>query len=255
MNNFAAQLVAHRGQIADYPENTLESLTAAIACGARFLEVDVQLSADHIPILCHDATLERTGGKKADVRSLPFTELQRCQVGEVKRLGEEFPAVFIPSLQQAISLLKENPEVQLFIELKQESFDHFGIEVFVDQVLSCIKSLATQVIVISFNHDALVYLKQKSTIRSGWIIRKMNRATLQQAAELNPQFMFIKHKACTKQSHDFSADAWDWVLYETSDPQVARELFKRGVAYVESNDICKLLHYFREAKIQENKIT
>ena len=173
----------------------------------------------------------------------------------MKRLGEGFPAVFIPSLQQAISLLKENPEVQLFIELKQESFDHFGIEVFVDQVLSCIKSLATQVIVISFNHDALVYLKQKSTIRSGWIIRKMNRATLQQAAELNPQFMFIKHKACTKQSHDFSADAWDWVLYETSDPQVARELFKRGVAYVESNDICKLLHYFREAKIQENKIT
>ncbi len=240
-------LVAHRGQIADHPENTLESLQAAIDCGATFLEIDIQLTADLNPILCHDATLERTAGVDIDVRKSSFSELLAYSVDEAQRLNSQFSGIRIPSLKQALSLLGKYPHVQMFIELKQESFDVFGIELVVDQSLACIENLPDQCMVISFNLDALHYLKQQSNLRIGWIIRELGPDTLQKAADLNPEFMFINQLRCEGVDYDFSADSWDWVLYETSDRDVAKKLFSRGVAYVESNDIKKLLPYFQSS--------
>lgn len=234
-------LVAHRGQIADHPENTLESLQAAIDCGATFLEIDIQLTADLIPILCHDATLERTAGVNIDVRKSNFSELLTYGVDEAQRLNGQFSDIRIPSLKQALTLLGQYPHVQMFIELKQESFDAFGIETAVERALDFIEFQADQCIVISFNRDALAYLKQQSTLHIGWIIRDMQASTLKQAADLNPEYMFINQLRCEGINYDFSADAWDWVLYETSDKGLAEALFRRGVAYVESNDIKKLL--------------
>ena len=238
------QLVAHRGQSTDYPENTLESLKAAIVAGALFLEIDLQLSSDLIPILCHDATLERTAGMDIDVRTKNFGELLGYSVGEDPRLNGHFAGTRIPSLQEALALLQEYPVVQMFIELKQESFDVFGIALFVDRVLNCIAKLPSQCIVISFNHDALRYLQQQSDIRIGWIVRSLDIDTLQQAAKLNPPFMFINRLRCEGLDYDFSTDPWDWVLYESSEADEALALFDRGVSYVETNDITKLLPYF-----------
>ena len=59
------ELVAHRGYAARYPENTRESLAAAVRAGARFLEFDVQLSADGVPVLLHDVTLSARPGSRA----------------------------------------------------------------------------------------------------------------------------------------------------------------------------------------------
>src|SRR5207244_2240185 len=52
-------LVAHRGYALRYPENTLVALDAAIRAGAKYVELDVQLSKDGFPVLMHDKTLAR----------------------------------------------------------------------------------------------------------------------------------------------------------------------------------------------------
>ena len=52
-------LVAHRGHAAGCPENTLPALEEALAAGAAWVELDVQLSSDLVPHLFHDRTLER----------------------------------------------------------------------------------------------------------------------------------------------------------------------------------------------------
>ncbi|MGF1546037.1 MAG: glycerophosphodiester phosphodiesterase family protein, partial [Thiotrichales bacterium] len=52
-------LVAHRGYALRYPENTLPAIEAALAAGARYVEIDVQLSADQVPVLFHDRSLMR----------------------------------------------------------------------------------------------------------------------------------------------------------------------------------------------------
>ena len=51
----------------------------------------------------------------------------------------------------------------------------------------------------------------------------------------------IEH--CLQRSHDFAADPWQWMVYETQDVKTAAALFAQGIDYVESNDICAVLGY------------
>ena len=70
------ELVAHRGYTLHYPENTLVGLEAAIKAGARYLEVDVQLSADKVPVLFHDRNLQRLCGVGGQVHEFPQQRLR-----------------------------------------------------------------------------------------------------------------------------------------------------------------------------------
>ncbi len=54
------EIIAHRGYSAIAPENTLSAFNAAIQHQADSIEFDVQLSADGIPVIIHDSTLDRT---------------------------------------------------------------------------------------------------------------------------------------------------------------------------------------------------
>ncbi|MGH7485226.1 MAG: glycerophosphodiester phosphodiesterase family protein, partial [bacterium] len=52
-------LVAHRGNARDFPENTIPALMSAVELGVRFLELDIQLSIDGVPMVIHDHELLR----------------------------------------------------------------------------------------------------------------------------------------------------------------------------------------------------
>jgi glycerophosphoryl diester phosphodiesterase len=69
--------LAHRGDWRVAPENSLAAMEAALAnpaCGG--LEFDVRTSADGVPVLNHDATLERVHGRPEAVGALPAGELR-----------------------------------------------------------------------------------------------------------------------------------------------------------------------------------
>jgi glycerophosphoryl diester phosphodiesterase len=53
-------VIGHRGAAASAPENTLAGLRRAKALGCAWVEFDVRLTGDGVPILCHDAHLDRT---------------------------------------------------------------------------------------------------------------------------------------------------------------------------------------------------
>ena len=69
------QVIGHRGAMAYAPENTLASFREARRRGARWVEIDVKLTADGVPILMHDSTLERTMGIDRPVAETPRAEL------------------------------------------------------------------------------------------------------------------------------------------------------------------------------------
>jgi len=56
------KVIGHRGAAAYAPENTLDSFREARRRGATWVETDVKLTADGVPILMHDASLKRTTG-------------------------------------------------------------------------------------------------------------------------------------------------------------------------------------------------
>ncbi len=238
------KLIAHRGQNASFPENTLEAFVAALACGAKYLECDIQLTADHIPVISHDMSLLKTADLNINLAQTHYSSLSNISVGEAKRFGDAFPSTDLPRLTDLIALLRSYPDVLIFIELKQESFDYFGIELFVDSVLNCLQEDFERCVLISFNLQALQYLKSKSTIRTGWVIKHLDQASLLAAKQLSPEFMFTKYINCLNSKHDFSADPWSWVIYESSDPLIVDALIKRGVDFIETDNICQLLNYF-----------
>ncbi|MEM8548215.1 MAG: glycerophosphodiester phosphodiesterase family protein, partial [Pseudomonadota bacterium] len=86
----ADTLVAHRGLQARFPENSLPAFAAALAAGARAFEIDVQLSSDGIPMLYHDADLQRISGLEGRINDLHSRELVQLPAHEPERLGEEF---------------------------------------------------------------------------------------------------------------------------------------------------------------------
>src|SRR5688572_5044245 len=82
--------VAHRGYQKRYPENTLLAVREALAAGALFVEVDVQLSRDKVPVVYHDDTLERVSGRPGKISELSALELGMCSAHEPLRFGERY---------------------------------------------------------------------------------------------------------------------------------------------------------------------
>ncbi|MBS3935298.1 MAG: glycerophosphodiester phosphodiesterase [Sulfuritalea sp.] len=81
------RIIAHRcgGRLA--MENTIAGLVAAKQCGCRAVEFDVMLTADRVPILMHDETLDRTTRIGGRVAALTLAQI-RAGDGRVPTLGE-----------------------------------------------------------------------------------------------------------------------------------------------------------------------
>lgn len=73
--------IAHRGAGTLAPENTLAAFRLGWAHGLRMAECDVKLSADGVPYLLHDATLERTSNGQGPASALPWAALAQLDAG------------------------------------------------------------------------------------------------------------------------------------------------------------------------------
>jgi glycerophosphoryl diester phosphodiesterase len=79
-------LLGHRGASADAPENTMRAFRLALEQGADGIELDVQRSADGVPVVIHDPTLERTTDGAGAVASHTWSAITR-----VRSRGEPVP--------------------------------------------------------------------------------------------------------------------------------------------------------------------
>ena len=113
---------AHRGGCALGPENTLVAFDLGLRAGADGLELDVHLSADGVPVVHHDVTLDRTTSESGPLAARTAAELARVDAGCRFARGGEFPfrhqGVGIPSLGE---VLRKYPNVPIMIEMKVDS--------------------------------------------------------------------------------------------------------------------------------------
>ena len=132
-------LIAHRGNALEFPENTLPAFTSALELGVRFLELDVQLSEDGVPVEIHDSQLTRTTGLPDSVFDHGADALKRIEAAERSRFGERFSDVKLPLLTDVLALLDSRPDVTLFVEIKRESLIHFGHDQVVARVVEALR--------------------------------------------------------------------------------------------------------------------
>jgi glycerophosphoryl diester phosphodiesterase len=100
---------AHRGGAGDAPENTMPAFEHAVALGYRYLETDVQVTADGVLVAFHDDDLVRTCGVDGRISALPWSEVSAARVDGAEP---------IPLLED---LLGQFPEVRLNIDCKTDA--------------------------------------------------------------------------------------------------------------------------------------
>ena len=118
----ARLVVAHRGNAAHAPENTLESFAQAVALGAHALEFDCRVSADGVAMVVHDAELDRTTDARGPVRALTAAALGAVDAGARfsgplgTGRGYAGRGIGIPTLD---AVLDAFPAIPMLIEVKE----------------------------------------------------------------------------------------------------------------------------------------
>ncbi len=109
------KLIGHRGVKDLCPENTLESIARAFEIGLNFVEIDVKISKDRVPILLHDDTLDRTTNGSGLAIDYDYENIKKFDAG--KFFYKKNTNIFVPKLQDILSLCA-NINGNLNIELK-----------------------------------------------------------------------------------------------------------------------------------------
>jgi glycerophosphoryl diester phosphodiesterase len=110
-----AFVAGHRGDRTSAPENTLPALAAALVGPLEFVETDVQLSADGVPVVIHDETVDRTTDGTGAVSELTLGQLKQLDAGAW--FGPEFAGTRIPTLVEFLDIFTGSDK-KAMVELK-----------------------------------------------------------------------------------------------------------------------------------------
>ena len=125
--------IAHRGASMLAPENTLAALRLAHSAGAAWVECDVQLTRDDVPVIIHDETLGRTTNLSGKLCDYTYKQIQECDAGSW--FSERFSSERIPTLTQWLQLSAE-----LGLSINLELKGNYRYQVCVEKVLQTIES-------------------------------------------------------------------------------------------------------------------
>ncbi|GHC68585.1 glycerophosphodiester phosphodiesterase family protein [Streptomyces flavofungini] len=110
----AVMTAAHRGQWREAPENSLAALRAAFADGAEIVEADIRLTKDGVPVLMHDATVDRTTDGTGRVADLTHAQLRALRLREGLGGRQAAPTGHrIPTLAEAMRAARTSGLVNL----------------------------------------------------------------------------------------------------------------------------------------------
>ncbi len=237
------ELVAHRGYTLHYPENTLVAVDAAILAGARYFEIDIQLTGDMVPVLLHDRNLARMCGVTGKVHEFSLARLRNLRASEYGRFGYRYVQVPIATLAEIVALLRRHSQVTAFIEIKRIAIEQFGVATVLEQVTVALDAVKPQCILISYSQEFLLAARRAGYPGVGVILEKWEDRTGELVREIHPEYLFCD-----------AADLPRWgkldtvgarlAGYEITAPQQAVALAGRGVALVETFAIGEMLAAF-----------
>lgn len=223
-------IVGHRGARAAAPENTLRALEIGIAC-ADYVEVDVRLSREDIPVVIHDATLDRTTDGSGPVCKYLLSELKALDAGD----GEE-----IPTLQEVVSLV--DGRCSLFVEVKET-----GSEETVCRVLSGYDP--ERLFVVSFHEESIGKVKDLlPAVRTGFIFSRHRDDPISVALSARADAVLPRKDRLTPslvdQAHRQGLLVVPWVLNAEGEVLAAEDAGADGFA---SDDPCRMRTCLRGA--------
>jgi glycerophosphoryl diester phosphodiesterase len=234
----APLIIAHRGDSAHRPENTLASFASALEVGAALVELDVQLTADGHVIVLHDVDLERTTSGGGDVRRLTLAQVRSVSAGYPDRFGTAYAGERVPTLSEALALLRGRTRV--LVEIKAESVTddaEGGIEARTAEEIRR-AGMADAVALISFEHRAILRLASLAPeMTRGRLFGRTNADEVLDAARDANCELVMPHKAqltdtLVERVHAAGLKLATWVVDE---PAELKKLARFGLYGIGSN--------------------
>ena len=240
------EIIAHRGNAIEFPENTLQSLASAVELGIRHVEFDVQLTADKVPVVLHDADLQRVGDRPEVVHDMPWERFSATPVGESARFGQHFAHTYPPSLAQVMDALGGWEGVTAYVEIKRASLRRFGRQVVLQRIAQVVQPALDRCVLISFDLPSLRIMRQMIGARIGWVVADYGDASLKDAASVAPEFLFANVDRLPAGLVSLWPGNWNWALYEVRDLETARKCQAMGAGYVETMAVRELRDAYQQ---------
>lgn len=223
------KIIGHRGACGYAPENTLPSIHTAADLGIEWVELDVKLTKDQIPIIFHDETLERTTSLSGNVADKTWEELKEADAGSW--YAESFIGTNIPTLEDAIEVLIERG-LGLNLEIKPcPGREVETTEVALD-LLSSIWDDHDRLLISSFEHVSLeTALDMATDWHRGLLIGDEWPENWEELAKyLNVSTINVKESNVSREQIEDIMDMEKQILaYTVNDPDQARTLQSWGV--------------------------
>jgi len=153
-----AFIASHRGGGATAPENTLPAISAALAAGFDYVEVDVALTADRQPVLMHDTTVDRTTDGHGRLSSLTLAQVQRLDAGAW--FHADYAGTAVPTFGEFLDVLAGTGQ-RAIVEFKGE-WDAAAVQAAVAEVTA--RNLERRVAVSSFDARTLAMAGSASSV-------------------------------------------------------------------------------------------
>jgi len=224
-------LVARRGNAAEYPENTLPALKSAIDLGARFVELDVQLSADAVPMVIHDQDLVRTAGLTGIVSDMASGTLEQIDVHEPQRFGKKHLGTCIPRLTDALTIIEQRREITVFISVGRASLAKFGHDRVVGQILHTVRPFKSRCVIVSFDFPALHRARVSSGCQIGWKLSAFDNHTRLKFEAFKPDFL-LADRDMLPLGATLWRGPWRWMIHDVGDIESAVEFGDRGADFI-----------------------
>ncbi|WP_422123900.1 glycerophosphodiester phosphodiesterase [Planococcus sp. X10-3] len=251
LNSSEMLIIAHRGASAKAPEHTLEAYQMAKDMGADYIEIDLQMTKDHVLVAMHDDSVDRTTDGSGKLTNMTVDEIKKMDAGSwfnkenPDKARDEFIGAQIPTLQEIFDEFGDS--VNYYIETKQPNNSNEMEKKLLESLNQnglLDKSLPKgKVIIQSFSEDSLKTIHElNSDIPLIQLIpdsdRKHNSPeTFEQIAQYAAGIGFSP-KGTNKEYITAAREAGLLVhLFNVDDPSEAEKLKSWGATGVFTNDI------------------
>ena len=186
---YLVKSIAHRGYNVGAPENTLPAFEMAAQQGFDYVETDIQLTRDRIPVCLHDPTINRTArysngaelNQPVNIRDLTLSEAQQYDFGSWKAAG--YAGTKIPTFEEYVALC-QRLGLNMYIELKVEA----GFTVAdVQNLMNIVNNygMMEKATWMSFNLDCLRMVSQcKRDAAIAYVTNKVDSSIVRDAQSL-----------------------------------------------------------------------
>lgn len=149
------EVSAHRGASINYPENTMKAFEMAVEEKADWIELDVQLTSDGVPVILHDSNIHRVTGVNKNIWEVTYNDIRDLDCGSW--FSPEFAGERIPTLGEVLDFAKKK-HVKLNIELKPTGYEKDFERTVIDTINE--KNYKNSCVVTSQEYNTLENIKK-----------------------------------------------------------------------------------------------